>query len=422
MQITKSKLEELIEEVLSEEAAGHGCGDKPPLTQADMDSRKSPSGPNAAIKKRRAWVRCKRKADAKKAKKPEAAADPAPAPAEEEPAAAAAPSPTPGSRSVTTVDPAGKKETEEVPLARARQKRSDMTRSQRAEYEGEEAVAYMGAKLSPGQRKRWLAKISHPRKPGTIHPKLRKENIINKLPKQWREHYRQRWNDINDAQMQAFAEQGKVSQWLAVRDKQIPEWLNKDVAGGHLGVNGFSRSANTNKWAGATGTHGKVGGLSAGGKWSKMEEKLTKSKLKGKWSKMEEKLTKSKLKELIKEELDYTLEEQDDPCGQKPTLPPNWKTIKKGQPGWDQRVAYRKWYKCKKQAAGGGSSPAPINEVRAIVKLAKKLYDTGYPISNKIQEAGDLDSATEMRKILTAAIMGMQKLHKDLMRKDHGKK
>ena len=135
------------------------------------------------------------------------------------------------------------------------------------------------------------------------------------------------------------------------------------------------------------------------------------------------KITKNILEQLIQEELQNTLKEQDDPCGPKPTLPPNWKTIKKGQPGRDQRVAYRKWYKCKKQggkkqAAAGGSAGAPINEVGEIVKLAQKLYKLGYPISNKIQEAGDLDSAHEMRQILTAALMGMKQLYKDLMRKE----
>jgi hypothetical protein len=66
------------------------------------------------------------------------------------------------------------------------------------------------------------------------------------------------------------------------------------------------------------------------------------------------KLTKSKLKRLIKEELQNVLQEQD-PCGQKPPLPKNWQHIKKGQPGWNERMAFRKWYICKKK--GGKGAP-----------------------------------------------------------------
>jgi len=100
------------------------------------------------------------------------------------------------------------------------------------------------------------------------------------------------------------------------------------------------------------------------------------------------KLTKSYIKQLIKEELGqldplrgcpeacahvcrmlkdcqtdlgncrkrHLKEQQADPCGQKPPLPKNWQSIKKGQPGWNERLAFRKWYICKKK--GGKGAPA----------------------------------------------------------------
>jgi len=90
------------------------------------------------------------------------------------------------------------------------------------------------------------------------------------------------------------------------------------------------------------------------------------------------KLTKPRIKQLIKEELRTVLQEQSfrrpvkdeskfkdddelperlptqaDPCGQKPPLPKNWQSIKKGQPGWNERLAFRKWYICKKKGRKG---------------------------------------------------------------------
>ena len=68
------------------------------------------------------------------------------------------------------------------------------------------------------------------------------------------------------------------------------------------------------------------------------------------------KLTKSKLKQIIKEEFQSILTEDPGNCGPKPALPANWRTLPKTDPA---RVAWRKWFCCKKPADCKGQGKQP---------------------------------------------------------------